>query len=184
VVLAKYNVMDAVIGRESEKKILRDLLASGTPELIAVYGRRRVGKTHLIRSEYGKHIVFEFSGIHTARLKTQLQNFAISMQAASGISATLAVPDSWLQAFNQLQAILEPKLRRNRCVIFLDEFPWAHSARSGFLGAFEHFWNSWCTKQKNLVVVICGSAAAWMIRNVVNNRGGLHGRIRQNITLM
>jgi len=176
--------METLIGRQAEKKVLTDIFTSGNPELVAIYGRRRVGKTFLIRSEYGGHIIFEFSGIHSASLNTQLQNFTNAMQAATGSPVPLATPTNWLQAFHQLQGILEPTLKQKRSVIFFDEFPWAHSARSGFLEAFEHFWNSWCTKQVNLVVVICGSAAAWMIRNVVNNKGGLHNRISQKIRLL
>jgi len=176
--------MEVLTGRQAEKNILATVIASGNPELVAVYGRRRVGKTFLIRTAYAGHVVFEFSGIHSASLATQLQNFTNSMQTAAGSAAVLAVPGSWVQAFHQLQGILQPKLKKGRSVIFLDEFPWAHSARSGFLEAFEHFWNSWCTKQNNLVVVICGSAAAWMIRNVVNNKAGLHNRISQKIRLL
>lgn len=176
--------MEPLIGRIAEKNILKDIIASGKPELVAVYGRRRIGKTFLIRKQYGHHIIFEFSGIHSATLANQLQNFTNSMQTAAGSPAELAVPKSWLQAFHQLQGIIQPKLDQGRAVIFLDEFPWANSARSGFLEAFEHFWNSWGTKQDNLVVVICGSAAAWMIRNIVNNKGGLHNRISQKIRLL
>ncbi len=176
--------MEELIGRITEKKILADILASKNPELVAVYGRRRIGKTFLIRTQYARQIIFEFSGIHSANLTSQLQNFTNSMQATAGGTAAMDVPQSWLQAFHQLQAILKPKLKKGKSVIFLDEFPWAHSARSGFLEAFEHFWNSWCSKQDKLVVVICGSAAAWMIRNVVNNKGGLHNRISQKIRLL
>lgn len=177
-------IMEALIGREIEKKILAEVFASKNPELVAVYGRRRVGKTFLIRKEYAGHIIFEFSGVHSGKLATQLQNFTNSMQATAGSTLPLAVPANWLQAFYQLQTLLQPKLEKGRCVIFLDEFPWANSARSGFLEAFENFWNSWCTKQPNLVVVICGSAAAWMIRNIINNKGGLHNRISQKIRLL
>lgn len=176
--------MEQLIGRTAERKILTDILGSGNPELVAVYGRRRIGKTFLIRSHYAGKIIFEFSGIHSAMLATQLQNFTNSMQMATGIAAGIAAPSSWLMAFNQLQVVLKPKLKKGKSVIFLDEFPWANSPRSGFLEAFEHFWNSWCTKQANLVVVICGSAAAWMIRNIVNNKGGLHNRISQKIRLL
>jgi uncharacterized protein len=180
----KEFIMEALIGREIEKKILGEIFASKNPELVAVYGRRRVGKTFLIRKEYAGHIVFEFSGVHSGKLAIQLQNFSNSMQATAGSALPLAVPANWLQAFHQLQTLLGPKLEKGRCVIFLDEFPWANSARSGFLEAFENFWNSWCTRQPNLVVVICGSAAARMIRNIINSKGGLHNRISQKIRLL
>lgn len=176
--------METLIGRTVEKKILTTALNSGEPELIAVYGRRRVGKTFLIRSIYKDNIIFEFSGVHSATMNQQLQNFANAMQTATGSAVPLAVAPNWIQAFFQLQTILTPQLEKGRSVIFFDEFPWAHTPKSGFLEAFDHFWNSWCTKQDNLVVVICGSAAAWIIRNIVNNKGGLHNRISQKIRLL
>ncbi len=65
----------------------------------------------------------------------------------------------------------------------MDEFPWMQTPKSNFLAAFEQFWNTWASKQNNLAVVLCGSAASWMIQNVVRNKGGLHNRITQKIAL-
>lgn len=96
----------------------------------------------------------------------------------------MVAPANWIEAFHVLQENLGQKLRKEKSVIFFDEFPWIHTAKSGFLTAFEHFWNAWASKQKNLVVVICGSAASWMIQNIVNNKGGLHNRISQKIRLL
>lgn len=182
--MAKYNKMETVIGREEEKKILAKVLASNDAELIAIYGRRRVGKTFLIRETFKNHIVFEFVGIHGANMTQQLENFAVAMQHAMGTAAPLVPPSSWIQAFRQLEAILQPKLKKEKVVIFFDEFPWISSPRSSFLETFAHFWNTWCVNQKNLIVVLCGSAASWMIRNVINNKGGLHNRISRKIKLM
>lgn len=176
--------METVIGRQEEKKILAEVLVSEEPELVTIYGRRRVGKTFLIRETFKNHIVFEFVGIHGASMAQQLENFSISTQKAVGSSLPTVPPANWIQAFGQLEAILQPKLKKGKAVIFFDEFPWINSPRSKFLEIFAHFWNTWCVGQKNLVVVICGSAAAWMIRNVVNNRGGLHNRISRKIQLM
>src|SRR3954466_4806917 len=166
--------MEKLIGRETEREILQEALASTQAELVAVYGRRRVGKTFLIRTVYEEHIAFELSGIHEAKLSVQLENFSLSLQGVSGSQIPIAVPRNWLQAFAILQQYLSEKLRKKKAVVFFDEFPWLHSQRSGFLAAFEHFWNSWASRQAGLVVVICGSAASWMIENIVNNKGGLH----------
>src|SRR3954470_13258593 len=176
--------MEKLIGRETERKILQEALISTQAELVAVYGRRRVGKTFLIRAVYEQQIVFELSGIHEAKLSVQLENFSLSLQRSSSTKVPIAVPRNWLQAFATLQQYLSEKLRKKKAVVFFDEFPWLHSQRSGFLSAFEHFWNSWASRQASLVVVICGSAASWMIENIVNNKGGLHNRISRQIRLL
>ena len=174
--------MEKIIGRETEKELLSEVLNSGSSELIAVYGRRRVGKTFLIRNAYEKQMSFEFSGIHNALLNQQLENFSDALSKVAGLP--LAKPTSWIQAFKMLEDYLSPKIKNHRRVIFFDEFPWINTPKSGFLPAFENFWNMWASRQKNLVVVICGSAAAWMIQKVINNRGGLHNRVTKKIRLM
>ncbi|GGG96487.1 AAA family ATPase [Pedobacter zeae] len=175
--------MEKVVGRIEERLLLGKIEKSGEPELIAVYGRRRVGKTYLIRNGFSKDLAFEFSGIHHATLTQQLENFALALtQAAGGLP--LAIPKSWMAAFQVLRQYLVPLVKKERTIIFIDEFPWINTPRSGFLPAFENFWNSWASKEKKLVVVICGSAASWMINRVINNRGGLHNRVTRRIRLL
>jgi hypothetical protein len=176
--------MQPFIGRGSELKLLSDVLDSPAPELVAVFGRRRVGKTFLIRHAYEKQTVFEFSGIKDTSTTQQLERFALALSKAFKLESAPDKLRSWLQAFSLLADLLEQKPSKKKRVVFLDEFPWLDSPRSGFLNAFDHFWNSWATKQSNLVVVICGSAASWMIRNVVRNKGGLHNRLTRRIRLM
>ncbi|MGF1923961.1 MAG: AAA family ATPase [Bacteroidia bacterium] len=176
--------MEQVIGRPEEKAILQMIEKSGEAELLAVYGRRRVGKTFLIRNGFSKPPVFEFSGIHHASREQQLESFSLALTAAAGTTMALATPASWLQAFSMLKQYLSPLLKKDRSVIFIDEFPWIDTPKSGFLPAFENFWNSWASMEKNLVVVICGSAASWMIKKVINNRGGLHNRVSRRIRLL
>ena len=176
-------MIENVIGREDEKEIMLDILHSENAELLAIYGRRRVGKTFLIRNIFEGHIVFEFSGIHDANTKVQLENFSLSLSAFTK-GPLMAPSPNWLNAFKMLSNYLGPLLKKKKQVIFLDEFPWIHTPRSGFMQAFENFWNSWAVKQPNLVVVICGSSASWMIQKVVNNRGGLHNRVTKKIRLL
>lgn len=176
--------MEKLIGRYQERQILEKVLRSTTAELVAVYGRRRVGKTFLVHSVLSKNLVFEFSGAHKAAYKAQLQNFSRALTSAAGSAMPLAVPANWGEAFSQLQRWLESVVLKEKKVIFLDEFPWLDTPRSGFLSAFSHFWNTWASRQPNLLVVICGSAASWMIKNVVNNKGGLHNRITRSIRLL
>lgn len=176
--------MEKVVGRESEKKMLREAMQSKTPELIAVYGRRRVGKTFLIRQFLKKEIAFEFTGSKEAKLGQQLVNFSKSLGKLSGNEKLYRVPANWSDGFDLLTSYITPKLATGKTVVFLDEFPWINTHKSGFLSAFDHWWNSWGTKQHKLVVIICGSAAAWMIQNIVYNKGGLHNRITRKLRLL
>ncbi len=175
--------MATLIARHRERRLLDEALRSSEPELVAVYGRRRVGKTFLIREVCAEAMCFELVGIHDGDRATQLGQFAAALGRASRVPARLAPPDDWHQAFGQLTAFLTPLLRRRRRkqVVFLDEVPWLASRRSGFLAAFGHFWNSWATRQPNLMVVLCGSAASWMLAKLVGDRGGLHNRLTRRL---
>lgn len=173
-----------LIGRVSEISVLEEAMLSPEAELIAVYGRRRVGKTYLIRTVYENDIVFEISGLNNMPMTDQLENFSDKLMAAFNLPIEIATPKNWLQAFRQLIQLLEPRLSSKKQVIFLDELPWFDTPKSGFLAAFDNFWNSWASKQRGLVVVICGSAASWMIQNIVRNKGGLHNRITRRMRLM
>ncbi len=176
--------MEKIIGRLVEKKLLQEALKSKESELIAVYGRRRVGKTFLIRQVLQEKIIFEFIGAKDATLKKQLTNFSKALGEVAGNKTLFRVPENWSDAFDLLNTYITPKLHKEKIVIFFDEFPWINTHKSGFLSAFDYWWNSWGTKQPNLVVIICGSAAAWMIRNIVNNKAGLHNRITRKLRLL
>lgn len=117
-------------------------------------------------------------------LKEQLLQFSKSLQKATGSILPLQSPENWITAFHALEQFLVTLNKKEKSVVFLDEFPWLEGRRSGFLSAFTHFWNTWASHQPNILFVICGSAASWMIRNVVNNKGGLHQRITQKIRLL
>jgi hypothetical protein len=175
--------MEEIIGRVQEKDLLRKIEKSADAELVAVYGRRRVGKTFLIRNGFCKALSFEFSGIHNASLAQQLENFSIALTRSAG-GLPVAKPESWLRAFEMLKQYLSPLLTKGKTMVFFDEFPWIDTPRSGFLPAFENFWNTWASQQKNLIVIICGSAASWMIKKVINNHGGLHNRVTRRIRLL
>lgn len=163
---------------------MEEALRAKDAGLMAVYGRRRVGKTFLIRNFFEDRLVFELTGMYKGTLKDQLLQFSRSLQKATGSVLALTPPGSWVEAFHALEQFLDKLPRQKKLVVFLDEFPWLDSRRSGFLSAFEHFWNSWASRQAHLLFVICGSAASWMIHNIVNNKGGLHHRITQKMRLM
>lgn len=174
---------EQVVGRALEKERLKEALVSQRSELIAVYGRRRIGKTYLIRSYYAKKIIFSFSGLRNGTRPDQIENFMLELK---GVSQQFKddEPENWLQAFSLLKQYLKGiRQTQKKKVIFIDEFPWVDTLRSGFLPAFENFWNTYCTTRKDLIVVICGSAASYMLKKIIKNRGGLHNRITRKIKL-
>lgn len=173
-----------IIGRETEQILLRDIFNSNEAELVAVYGRRRVGKTFLIREYFKKELAFSFSGQINGSVEDQLSNFNIKLSEQQNIRTATIPPVSWQEAFVRLKGYLQPILKKRKTVIFFDEFPWIDSHKSGFLSGFDYFWNDWASTQPNLKVIICGSSASWMIRKVIRNRGGLHNRVTRKIRLL
>lgn len=175
--------MAEMVGRAEEQRSLERARDSPDAELIAIHGRRRVGKTFLVREFFRADIAFELTGSHGAPLREQLANFAAALGRAMRARLPPAPPRDWVHAFQQLVSYVEslPKRRRKR-VLFFDELPWLASPRSGFLRAFEHFWNAWAAKQA-LVVVVCGSASAWITRRILHAKGGLHNRVTRRIRL-
>ncbi len=172
--------MRKLIGRKPEKKILKRALNSNRAELVVVYGRRRIGKTFLVREVYKKSIVFEFSGVYNASLKDQLKNFYKKLLKKA---PNIQEPRNWIDAFDILGDYFDRFTSSNKRVIFIDEFPWLDTQNSNFLSAFDNFWNSYATKKDNIVIVICGSAASYMINRIINSKGGLHNRFTQRIQL-
>jgi uncharacterized protein len=174
--------MPQVIGRQAEQIILQKALQTDEAEMVAVIGRRRVGKTYLIRNSYGERIVFDITGEHDAPPKEQLQNFVDRLNHHARPILPFQRPSNWQQAFQMLIIWFESKDKTEKQVLFFDELPWLAGNRHDFLRAFGLFWNSWASQQ-NLVVVICGSAASWMIAKVIKDKGGLHNRITKRIFL-
>lgn len=172
------------IGRNNEINLMRELFEKEESSFLAVYGRRRVGKTYLIRQVYKANIVFECSGLHQKSMPEQLENFWVALSEANKDSLPITPPKTWIQAFFQLRTLLRTLPENDtKKVVFLDEIAWFDTPRSGFLAALDSFWNQYCTKREDIILVICGSAASWIISKVVNDRGGLHNRLTHRIHL-
>ena len=173
-----------IVGRAQEIKVLTTALSSHRSELVAVYGRRRIGKTHLVREFFGDKIKFSFNGIEVGDRADQIENFMIKLNEFTNDLYENEAPKTWLAAFSLLKKYLKTiKETKTKKIIFIDEFPWADSPKSKFLPAFENFWNDYCTTRRDLVVVVCGSAASYMVKKIIRNKGGLHNRITQRIEL-
>jgi predicted AAA+ superfamily ATPase len=173
--------MEHIIGRVKELQEFRRLMDTGASEFIAVYGRRRVGKTFLIREAFQNKFDFYMTGMANVPLSQQLTNFhfAIKKYDTGTITHTAA---NWLEAFHQLSLLLE-KVKNKKKIIFLDEMPWLDTPQSGFIQALEFFWNSWASARKDVLLIVCGSAASWMLNKLIHNKGGLYNRVTHRMKL-
>jgi uncharacterized protein len=168
-----------VIGRDFEKNKLAEIVASESPAFVAVYGRRRVGKTFLIKEFFNNQFAFYATGLANSDTKTQLNNFTIFLNKS--FEKNYKTPKNWLQAFDLLRTELE-KIEGTK-VVFIDELPWFDTKKSDFLTGLEFFWNSWGSAQPGLKLIVCGSAASWMIHALIRNTGGLYGRVTHRIKI-
>ena len=176
-----------MIGRKKEIKELNDLYNSSKSQLVAIYGRRRIGKTYLVDETFKGRITFRHAGLSPAdenkkgMLKAQLEHFYYSL-LVQGMKKCKK-PQNWIEAFFLLEVFLEEKDDGSRQVVFLDELPWLDTYRSGFMTAFEGFWNTWGCHRENLMVIVCGSANSWILDHLINNHGGLYNRVTYEIKL-
>ena len=180
--------MESIIGRKKEQNELEQVYNSNKAEFVVVCGRRRVGKTFLIKQALKGRITFQHTGVSPVDqdgeknlMRTQLESFYYTL-LSHGLEG-YAKPKSWLEAFYQLEQLLIKLDDGSRQVVFLDELPWMDTPRSGFLSAFESFWNGWCSGRDNMMLVVCGSATSWILGNLSRNKGGLYGRLTDEIKL-
>lgn len=169
-----------IIGRDYEQHILQNICREEEARLIAVYGRRRVGKTYLVKYFFTEKFDFYFTGSFETPMKVQLALFRSALEHYSGRTCTTA--KNWFDAFAQLREYLQG-LEKKQVVVFLDELPWLDTPRSNFLAAFTYFWNSWGSTRDGLKLIVCGSATSWMLDKVIGDKGGLYGRSSRSIYL-
>jgi AAA+ ATPase superfamily predicted ATPase len=174
--------MEEIIGREEEIIRLKEIKNKKEASLVAVYGRRRIGKTYLIRNYFRQELLFEITGLYKGTQKDQLENFRNELGKKLNYIDTKKI-NTWLSAFQALETYILSSDSSKKRVIFIDEFPWLASKGSKFLMAFENFWNQFASRQKNLIIVICGSAASYMVKNILKNKGGLHNRLSATLRL-
>ena len=123
-----------IIGRKAERAELDKIYRADGPRFVAIYGRRRVGKTFLIKEHFKEKLTFWHTGLSPYDrdkkflLRDQLQAFYYSLQDY-GLHGT-ACPQSWLESFRLLETLLKQKDDGSRQVVFIDEMPWMDTARS------------------------------------------------------
>lgn len=176
---AKNNMMEKIIGRKKEIKRLQQYMDSNRSEFIAIYGRRRVGKTFLVKELFGDKLAFRITGMENTNTSGQLTNFCLSLQNFSSSDTKVK---SWGEAFRLLEKYLE-SIASGVKILFFDELPWLDTPGSHFIAEFEHFWNDWASYRDDIKLICCGSATTWMLEEVINSRGGLHNRVTHEIAL-
>ena len=169
-----------LIGREKEKQILLNALTEEYSQFIAVYGRRRVGKTFLIRESYEYKFYFQFTGAAKTTARKQLARFRLALKE-QGLNDVPTLTN-WMDAFSELKRFINQQPEGKK-IIFLDELPWMDAPRSNFLSELESFWNGWASARKDIIFIVCGSSTAWMVKKIIKNKGGLHNRLTHRIAL-
>lgn len=172
--------MSELIGRNIERGLLEQYIASPKSEFIAVYGRRRVGKTYLITETFKDRLSFDMTGVIEGDKEDQLASFYISLKNAGYDGKR---PKTWIDAFEALKSVLTPVVNKGCAIIFIDELPCLDTPRSGLVKALDLFWNGWANRQNNIKLIVCGSATTWMVDNIIDNHGGLHNRITHELHL-
>lgn len=175
--------MAKITGRKEETALLHSLLQSNRPSFVAVYGRRRVGKTFLVRSVFEGRFTFQVTGIANVDTAQQLTNFHGALVRQFPEFEDYPVAKDWFQAFQYLIKSLESRTSVEKKILFWDELPWFDTSNSFFVSALEHFWNSWASARPDIVLIVCGSAASWMINKLINDTGGLYNRVTHHINL-
>lgn len=170
-----------LIARDREKVLLTKCQQDRKSHFLVIYGRRRVGKTFLIRQHFNNEFDFYATGLADGDTSTQLTNFAFALSKSCG-SDIAEIPQNWMQAFHSLIQYLESSSSKKK-TIFIDELPWMDTPRSKFLSALEYFWNSWASARNDILLIACGSAASWMLNKVINNKRGLYNRVTRRIHL-
>ena len=169
-----------MIGRKREITALQEAMDSQQSEFVALYGRRRVGKTFLVTEFFNDKFAFHHSGLEGATLRASLSSFREALRHQGHPKCPRLA--TWIEAFSELETLLE-SLPRGRKVVFLDELPWYDTPKSGFLTAFESFWNGWASVRRDILLVVCGSATTWIVEKVLRSRGGLHNRVTRQLPI-
>lgn len=175
-----------IVGRKKERNIIADCLASSRSEFLVIYGRRRVGKTYLIREYFNDSFSFYATGVANGKTRDQLKAFNNALLQYG--CPEKKVPSDWFEAFERLRGLLEREMvvresQSRKKIVFLDELPWMDTARSDFKSALDWFWNSYGSAQSDLLLIVCGSATSWIVNNILTDTGGLYNRITRQIHL-
>ncbi len=169
-----------LIGRKKQQAELLQAYHANDSKFVALYGRRRVGKTYLVKQTFKGLFTFSHSGLANGTMQEQLYGWCSSLEDA-GLRPS-STPKHWLEAFDMLKEVVRQSSQEKK-VIFIDEMPWMDTPRSSFVTALEFFWNGWAAMRDDVLLIVCGSATSWIINKLFRNHGGLHNRVNCQICL-
>ncbi len=172
-----------IIGRNEEIQEFRRIIVSDKSEFLVVYGRRRIGKTFLIREYFKDQFSYYITGLPNGTKKQQIGNFYAILLKHFSLKKNEKVASTWMGAFSHLMQYLSKQTKKKK-IIFLDELPWLATAKSDFMLALNNFWNHWASGRNDIILIVCGSAASWMIENVLQDKVGLHNRVTRRMRLL
>lgn len=175
--ICNINTIILMIGRIEQTKAMEKSITAKRSAFVAITGRRRVGKTFLIRQVYEKNFCFTVTGIQNTAVQTQINNFLNKLKEYSPKQPIVGKINSWQDVFILFKKYLESLSKTKKQVIFIDELPWMATAKSGFIQLLAHLWNDYLSKEKHFVLVICGSATSWITQKIINDKGGFHNRV-------
>lgn len=170
-----------IIGRKKEIELLNQAHNSQFSEFVAVYGRRRIGKTFLVNETFENRFTFRYTGIYNLSSKDQIKEFTRHL-IRQGLPEPRKAPANWFDAFSLLRDLIDMSSEKRK-IIFLDELPWMDAVNSKFVQALENFWNGWASARKDILLIVCGSATSWIINKVLRSKGGLYNRVTYKIQL-
>lgn len=174
--------MTNIIGRTIEISLLKEYVESPRSEFIAIYGRRRVGKTFLIDQLFQSDYTFSLTGVVDGGVAEQMQALSDAFDMY-GFQLKQR-PQSWMEAFSLIRKSVSDRLSdKKKCIIFIDELPCLDIRGMGLVNALGYFWNSWASKRNDVKLIVCGSATSWMMRTIIDSKGGLHDRITHELHL-
>lgn len=174
-----------LIARNREQKRLNAFFNANEARLLALYGRRRVGKTYLIENFFKPKncVFFQATGVKNGGLSRQVGLFVNEISQVFYQGAPLQYKNDWFMVFELLTKALGKESTKIPIVLFLDEFPWLATQKSHLIEAFEYFWNRHWHSMNNVRFILCGSNSSWIIKKIINNTEGLHQRVTDKINL-
>lgn len=185
-----------IVGRVEELNDLESFYNHDKPGLVAIYGRRRIGKTYLIneflniKEKSGNLIIFKVTGAEKdddgkpSNKDSQIISFLDTIKDVFNYRENIVI-DNWTKAFNVLFKAIKSQSVDKKIVLFIDEFPFFENKKSGFISAFSHFWNNYLdnTNYSHVKTILCGSVTSVMRKKVILAKKGLYRRGRPPILL-
>ncbi len=169
-----------IIGRKKEIETLKNIYNDNKSHFVAIYGRRRIGKTYLVNEVFKNDMIFHHSGVANGTLKEQLFAFKASLKNCNYLKDVKIT--NWFEAFEELKDLIRES-QTERKIIFIDELSWMDTPKSDLMAALESFWNGWASFREDIVLIVCASATSWMLKKIIHNKGGLYNRLTEQIHL-